>query len=429
MLFNEHSSFFRFAGAASVSFVLLSFLSSLAVARPEYAAKEKRSCIACHANPWGGGPRNVFGKVYGSRGLKPSKLSNSDLYYADLRFIDYLPTQPAQTTNGLAVMEAAVTGNVPIYSATPEPQQENKNEQSSSSSNNTEFRAVLTYNIAPLGGSQLRDAYLSWNTSPASPNDSLQFLLGHFYVPFGLLTDEHRTYTKLQTNMTYNNYDVGVGFSGTFWESLHTDVAVVNDFQTGGAFSNQDVTLGFVTNVRWNPESLPFFIGASGNYEYTTNQPNPYALATYGVFSFDRLTKNSISASLLFERVDAQNWNNPALNNGGINPGLPIFFIPKIDSAYQAFVLTSSSLGYYGLARYNFTPQFTLFYKFDYLALDRNYTSDAYLRHGFGFEAYLYSNLLLNVRYELPAGMRPEIASSNVLAAQENIFAMLRLWI
>lgn len=139
-------------------------------ARPEYSAREKLNCVSCHAYPWGGGPRNVFGKTYGSHGHMPSKLSASDLYYGDLR-----------------------------------------------------------------------------------------------------MTDEHRTYTRIQTNMTMN--------------------------------------------------------------------------------------------------------------------------------------------------------------KLDYLALDRNELSDAYLRHGFGIEIYPSSNLILNVRVERVGGMRPETASSDVLAAQNDIFAMFRMWL
>lgn len=248
-------------------------------------------------------------------------------------------------------------------------------------------------------------------------------------MPFGLLTDEHRTYTRIQTNMTFNNYSVGLGASKVFWKSFQTDLALVNDFQSGGGFTDGQITWGAVLNLRWNPESLPFFIGASGNYEYTSIQPKPYALSTYFALALDRLTNNKFVGSLTFERVDAQNWNNAAVNTGALNPGLNPFFIPRSDFAYQSQVQYAASVGYYGLFKYYITPQIDLFYKFDYLNLQRGTPGDAYFRNGFGVEAFFLSNLIVMARYEKVGGMRPEIASSNVLAAQDDFFLMFRAWI
>src|SRR5687767_7504907 len=125
---------------------LVFLFHSSAEARPEYAAKEKLSCIMCHANPWGGGPRTVLGKNYVARGLGTGPWANTDLVYGDLRFIAYVPEKPEDTANGLALMETAVTGNVPILTA----------------ESGEEFRGVLTYSIAPLQGSMVRETYVRW---------------------------------------------------------------------------------------------------------------------------------------------------------------------------------------------------------------------------------------------------------------------------
>jgi hypothetical protein len=345
--------------------------------------------------------------------MTPSKLSASDLYYADVRFVDYIPQKTSTTMNGFALMEAAVSGNAPIL--------EEKD--------GSELRGLLTYNIAPLSNAQTREAYLRWNTSKENNTDPFYLLAGRFYVPFGLLSDEHRTYTRIQTNMTYNNFSVGLGASKVFFKSLQADLALVNDFQSGGGFTNRQVTWGTVFNLRWNPESLPFFIGASANYEYTSIQPKPYALSTYFALALDRLTQNAVVGSLTFERVDAQNWNSAAVNTGALNPGLNPFFIPSSDSAYQSQVQYAASVGYYGLFKYYIIPQLDLFYKFDYLALQRGSPGDAYFRNGVGFEAFFLSNLIFMARYEKVGGMRPEIASSNVLAAQDDVFLMFRAWL
>jgi hypothetical protein len=403
----------RFTRSIALFVILMS--SQTAWARPEYAAKEKLNCFACHDTPWGGGPRNVFGKIYGNRGLGQSKTSTTDLYYADIRSIAYYALQnTTTTTHGVALMEAAATLNAPILQ----------------NPDGSEMSGVLTYNLAPLGGAQLREAYARFRLANAdTPGKTTYFVVGHFYVPFGLLTDEHRTYVRIQTNMNLNNYDTGVAMSKNFSEALHLDVALVNDFQSSGSLSSGDILYGAVANLRWNPVSLPFLLGTSANYEHTNKQPQPYAVSVYGALSLDQLTHNAVSGSLQIESVGANHWNNPVLNNGGgINPGLDAFFIPSSASNYQAQTTETASWGNYILAKYNLTHQFTLFGKFDYLALNTAELGQNYTRYGMGFEAYLNTNLILNVRTELATTPNQNISNSTVLAAQNDVFAMLRLW-
>jgi hypothetical protein len=283
--------------------------------------------------------------------------------------------------------------------------------------------------MSPLAGSQVREAYIRFQLASQGNVAPPEVMFGRFYVPFGLLTDEHRTYTRLQTNTMYNNYDVGGSISWNFNPDWHWDAALVNDFQTGGNFNQGDLTFGTVLNTRWNPHQLPFLVGASGIFEKTTKFPQPFAFSEYGVLSFDRLTHDKVSANLSLEAVEAMNWNNPALNNGQINPGLSQFFIPSSDAAYLRSITYQRSRGYYALFKYNITHVWTPFYKLDYLNLDTGSDYNSFLRHGFGVEAYLNSNLILNVRYELSHVNRPEIAESNVLAAHSDVFAMLRVWL
>jgi hypothetical protein len=391
----------------------LSHVSSVAFARPEYAALTKMNCTQCHVTPWGGGPRTVQGKVFGAHGHPPGKLSDQAYIYGDVRFIGYYPNQLIQSPHGIALMQASVSGNAALIEG----------------EKNSEMRGLLTYNMAPLSGSSVREAYIRWALPQEGNEAPVSIVVGRFYVPFGLLTDEHRTYTRIQTNMTYNNFHVGAAVSGNFFPALHMDLVLVNDFQTGGNFTQGDLSWATVLNFRWNPQNLPFLLGASGNFQRLINTPQPLASSLYGVLSLDQLTQNSLKGSLSIERVDARNWNNPAVNTGMLNPNLTTFFIPRSELGYQRLIATASSLGYYGWARFNLLPELLLFYKLDYLALDRNTPEDAFLRHGVGVEIYPNSNLILNIRYEKAAGMRPEIAASNVLAAQDDVFAMLRVWL
>lgn len=389
--------------------------SSTALARPQYAAKEKLNCIACHASPWGGGPRTVQGKLYGAMGFAPGAPSQQSLYAIDLRSIAYYATSipPAQATQGIATMEGAASANVPVIE---------------SDAGSSELRGVLTYNVSPLAGAELREGYARYFVNPSSPRP-MTLLVGHFNAPFGLLTDEHRTYARIQTGMTLNQFDSGLAFSFHPIDDVQADLAVVNDFQSGGSFTSGDLTLGAVLNLRWNPSALPFMLGVSGCFERSAVLNQPYAFSVYALLSMDRLVPDSVSGFISLERVDAVDWNGPQANTGGVNPSLDGFFIPASDMAYQAAVSQSSSVGYSGTAWWNSTRHLAFFYKLDYLALDAAQPQDAFVRHGFGLEWRADSNLILNARFEKAVVGRPEIAGTNVLAAQDDVFAMLRLLI
>lgn len=393
-------------------FVLLgiAFTSSDSVfARQEYAVKEKLDCVSCHVTPWGGGPRNVFGKAYGTHNLGAAKTAGSDLYYGDVRSILYIPTERIRNRqNGFAMMQAAATANVTL------------------SDEGQDLRSLVTFNMAPLPGSQLREAYLRWRPGGDQPDPTF-LIIGNFYVPFGYLIDEHRAYTRLQTHMTLNDYDTGVALSWGMAPGLRSELALVSNFQGNAGFNSNEFRFGSVANIRWNPQSLPFLIGASANYERSTRERDPYAVALYGGLSLDKIS--SMSGSVFVESVVAKNWNNPAFNAGGVNPPLPSFFIPQGSPELLAAVLTDTSAGFLGEARWNLGSRWVLKYRFDYLALNASRMGDGYLRNGFGFESRLGPQVLLDLRFEVanvPEGISED---SDVLAAHNDVFAMLRFWL
>lgn len=385
-------------------------ISWQAHARPEYALQTHMNCTACHVNPWGGGPRTVFGKIWGatSRNLSVPKTSQSDLYYGDLRAIGYFPPHPSHASSGVALMEAAASANVPIL-------QED---------DGRELRVLGTYNMSPLQSGP-REAYARWKPTGSDTSPVSYVMAGRFNSPFGLLTDEHRTYTRMQTDMTLNNYEMGGAASGDPIPDFHYDFALVNDFQGGGGtFVNNNVIWGSVANVRWMPARIPILLGVSQNYEHVLNMPPPFATSLYAGISLDRLTSGTVSGSLLFETVLAKNWNSDPMN-----PDLGPFFIPSTDSAYQTAVAGTRSQGYYAQAKYNLTAQWVLIYKFDYLVLDTSYPADYFARHGVGFETFLPGNVILDVRLEKAFVGVPSINGSTALAAQDDLFAMLRFWL
>jgi len=391
----------------------LFLFNQVAEARPEYAAKEKLSCTTCHVAPWGGsGPRTIFGKDYGTHGLEGSLTTFSDVFLGDMRTVGFFPLrQTSQTTNGVATMEAAISGNLAIVKA---PDQ-------------SETRAVLTYNTSPLAGSNLREAYIRYRPGSGETN-ATYWTIGHVNMPFGLLTDEHRTYTRIQTDMTLNNFDTGAVYSHDFHRAWHVDLAVVNDFQSGGSFNNNGLTYGTVANLQWNPVDIPFLFGASGTYQYTSLFPQPLAGSLYTVLSLDRLTKNKISASLSLETVLARNWNNPAVNNGGINPSLSTFFLGTAQSITP--YLATTSWGNYALAKYWMNPHWYAFYKFDYFAIDTRHLGNDFIRHGIGSEIWVNPNVSISARVEFAFTPGLDTTQSYPsIASESDVFGYLRIWL
>jgi len=457
---------FRITGKFLLTFLgsigVCGWVSSIARARTEYAVAQKVRCTDCHVTPWGGGPRTVFGKMFGSRNHLPSPLSSSDIYYGDLRFIGYYPTsnQGNQGRDGFALMEAAASANLVIQDAkkekhwapaeaersqrkpgkakpdvssgeiqtqvSPVKGKESANQEGSA----VELRLLASYQIAPLGGASVREAYLRWQFGEATFGRSLlTFLAGRFYVPFGLLTDEHRTYTRIQTNMTLNQFPVGVALSYVTPSLWQFDLACVNDFQSFGNFSQIGLSVGMVGNVRWNPRRLPFTLGTSVNWQRAVGGPYPYAFSWSGILSLDRLTKNALGGSVSIERVDGFHWNSDRVNTGLIHPGLSQFFLGSSNSPYFVTVSDQSSVGYYGLVKVHLSPSVDLQYKFDFLALDRTQLSDAFVRHGFGVELFLGSNLILLSRWEKATEGPTNLVAPVTLAAQDVFFVLFRAWI
>lgn len=393
----------------SLLFFLVLSVSNIIFARPEYSVKTTSSCVACHVTPWGGGPKTVYGKTFGSAEQPPGKFSNQDLFSSNLRTISYYPTHRTQeSVNGTALMEASGSVNAAVIE---------------SSEKTSELRAVLTYNMAPLAPGA-REAYLRYQLNFLGDDSQTYILAGRFNAPFGLMTDEHRTYTRMQTNLTLNQFFTGVAVSSAPILGLNFDLALLNDLQGNGQFSNNDITWATVFNLRWAPNSLPFFIGFSQNYERTLANQDPFATSFYGALSIERLTDRLLPVQMLLEHVIAKNWNNPSLN-----PGVSTTFIPSSKANYLAAIQGAQTSGYYGEIRYDLVRRFSLIYKFDYLTFSSAYPADAFTRHGIGFETDLNSNLILDARYEKAHVGAPDLSSSNTFASQDALIAMLRLWL
>src|SRR5665213_382958 len=123
-------------------------LPGLLFSRPQYAVRQKVSCSLCHVSPLGGGPRTIFGKVFGGRSILFPKTSQTDLYYGDVYVMGNYPTSntTSKSSGAASLMSADAAINIPVI----------ENESGSS------LRAIAGYDISPnINGP--RDIYALYN--------------------------------------------------------------------------------------------------------------------------------------------------------------------------------------------------------------------------------------------------------------------------
>ncbi len=376
-----------------------------AEARPEYALKQKTNCTTCHALPMGAGPRNIAGKIFGSRSFAPATSSYNDLYYGDFRAEYFRPLHGSEDTrNGLALMVAAVSGNIPLKTGTT-----------------YDLKYVGTFDLGSFSTGS-REQILLWSKTKGALYLPDHILFGKFYLPFGLMTDEHRTYTKMQSKMSFRDYDMGLNLSWDFFGSSHLDLALTNGFQSAGQGTNNDVTSAYTGNLRLNPPG-PFLIGTSYSQHESKKKAVTVARAhsIYAGIDFGRLTKDWLKITITGERVTARGWNDPAVNSN------VAFFTSN--SIYSDSIKYAQSEGYYGLFKWDLIDTFTLVAKYDALAFDSKFPGDRYERRGYGFIWQFDSNLSLLARYETAHNKRTELGAETSKMMQDFWFLMLRGWL
>lgn len=398
-----------------IAFIIL--MHSESEARPEYAVRHNVvNCTACHISPTGGGIRNKYGKMYGSWGMGPGKYSLQDQFQADFRALYLQPEDKDNSRNGLGLMTAIGSANIPFWGDPAK----------------SHARMVIGYNFGLFQPSSrqpnLREAYTRWQFGQDGSQKLLKHItVGRFNAPFGLLTDEHRTYTRIQARTTLNDYHMGAMFSGEPIQQLHYDLAVTNGFNNqpieGGGALSQGSTHGSFANLRWGPSFLPFFVGVSGSHHRRPDGDDPWAYSTYLSFSLDRLTGGAFKGGILAERVRAKYWNNTAYN-----PGLGKRFVNSEPETFLNSILKEESEGFYAQFHWDITTKWTLLYKYDRLAFSKDFTSDALERHGIGFRHRPTNNLNVIGRYEFAEVGREDFNKSNPFA-QDVWWLLLHIWI
>ncbi|MBT4793486.1 MAG: hypothetical protein HON90_18075 [Halobacteriovoraceae bacterium] len=399
-------------------FVIALFVISFeSMSRPQYAVRRKiNDCTACHFNPSGGGARNLFGKTVGSRNHKMGKLSKQDLFSIDYRAVS-INTAKAKNDNpnGSGIMTSNATAALPV----------------AQEDDGSEVHAVASYDFGGFG-SAARETYAKFTTTSNGGIVPKSVLVGRFNIPFGLLTDEHRTYTKKQTNTSINVFEMGAMISGNPHYAFHYDLAMVEGYQKNAGYPSAGNDYGVVLNLRYNFNNSPVFVGASGLYNKgqvnsTTGEirdEDPWAAALYAAVSLDHITNKKLKGSFITEVVLAHHFNRPEFNSG------LSYFVNKTDSAtYYAEIQDKHSLGLMARLDLDITEKWSLFYKVDSFAPDEEHLKDQFLLSTIGAKYWYNSNVDIDVRYEKTEIKREGIEETKVSASKDKFLIIGRIWI
>ena len=387
--------------------LILIFIIPEVFARPEYALQLRTNrCTTCHANPTGGGHRNLTGKAFGPKAAALESFSQQDVFGFDFRAVFYTPIQKEdreKRKSGTGIMAALPSISVPFK----------KNDSGQ------EWRLVYAHNIGGFGGISPHDAYLRVQLYEDYRFYPQYIVVGRFSAPFGLLDDEHRTYIRQQTRTTWNDKEMGILFSGDWSHLFHYDLAIVNGEQTAGtdfgtnrlALWSGIVNFRFLFNFGW-------MVGVSGSY--VNNEKDSSAVSIYQNLSLGSLTGDLLPGYLMTEAVMGYQMNHRI-------PPAPLFVSNK---SYLDEVKNSNSFGYKIQWNYDFLPAWKFIVKYDHLVLDMDYTGDSYQRYGFGLRHFFNNQVSAQVRYEYAlVNPKKEKASKikSQIAVQNIVWALLQV--
>lgn len=390
---------------------LIVFLSVDTVwARPEYALRlGNNRCTNCHFSPAGGGPLNLNGKYYGANGFRLSPFSAQEYAGGEARFNYYAGDKHTQTRGGLGAMVGSVWASIPV---------------SENQSGSAEFRLVGEHNISGYSASGPRNLYLLRHIKDQTRKSWLpqDILFGRFIPPYGVMTDEHRTYVRLQTASAWHTgLRMGAMASSNPYEWFHYDLAIVNGQENNGTSpaTAQATQWGGLANLRFTPAGLGVMFGLSGAfYEASENDTSRSSRSAYTGLSFHRLTKERFKATLLVEYAEAVNWNTTSFAN---------YFVS--DTAYATSLNGAESAGWLAQLNWEVSRLVTLQYKYDRVELDRNFPGDLYQRHGFGFKHMFGPNMWFMMRYENAMSSRPGEEEGTKMGALDAFWTVIKVGI
>ncbi len=407
-------------------FVVFYFTQNVLLARPEYAAKVGIvNCSACHYSPFGGGPRQINGKYFGARQNPFGKNSMLENFSFDLKINTLYPRDAEKNTNGVAIMNAIGAAH-PHLNEVP------------GLEGGVKSQLVADYNFGVLGAGTLRNAYVLFPLKEENDYSFFSsFMFGKFNIPFGLMTDEHRHYLRMQSKTTYNEFDTGVALSGDPSRRIHYDMILTSANTLGGGSggftsadaANPESRYGYGLNLRHDIQPMPWLIGASWFAQKSLVFDTPTSYSIYAIYSgYRRNTPRPFT--LLFEVVRSKGWNNSS-GNGTTpnNPTLATFFLPSSLSTYADTVKEAKSLGMSSELQWDFSTKYMALYRYEQLQLDQKFPGERFERHSIGVKNYFMANASIQFRVEQARSRVQGIEVGQAPATRDYYYAIFNYWL
>ncbi|MEO0998611.1 MAG: hypothetical protein AAFX58_13925, partial [Pseudomonadota bacterium] len=213
------SRWFSGAAGAALWLVAATIAAPAAQAEPYLAVSKGMHCGGCHANPAGGGMRNVYGNVFAQTELAARRAGPPQQALWTGEVTDWLATGAnlrgsyayVDTPNAPSVSEFDVTRGTVYAQANLIPDM---------------LSVYVDQQVAP-GSSLNREAYVRLR----GRGGRLHLTAGQFYLPYGLRLQDDTAFVRQATGINFTNPDRGVqfGYDSGPWSA---QLAVTNG--TGG---------------------------------------------------------------------------------------------------------------------------------------------------------------------------------------------------
>jgi len=391
------------------------FLTYELHARPEYALKTKVDCSSCHVQSFGGGQRNKdFGKSFALRTWGPGFLPLLPISM-DARILMNGRVKNGEPQIDLdkglrkgVLMSSVISGYANIYS-----------------SDTHKVTIAGAYDVGMfIPGA--RDLYLSY--SPVSMSEGITLMAGQFRVPFGLMTDEHRTFSRQLTKTTNRDFTTGLALKTSISDEVFMSGALISTIPGYKYTVREPLEYGIVLDFKWQSLSHPLMLGSS-ILTYKLKDPllsNAQASSVYLGLDLGPVTKNFIDGSVLIEAFQAKGFND-----SDVNEFITRNFIPSGLTTELRNIRNSASSGVMGQLKIQVHPKLNLVAKYDLASISE--LSTDYSRIGIGADLAIYHiNILF--RYDKGLSKGPEFSSNSTnigstVATEDMFYIVTHFWL
>jgi hypothetical protein len=233
-----------------VIFITMIFVVTVVYSRPEFAAREGKTCGFCHIDPAGGGPRNPVGQFFEKNGYKFPKDFNVETFRKEKSHESLAENKKIPITTSVHIRSAYIkpikvsAGDraVPTCSSCHASNDTfflMQGELAVSSAPNDKLEITATSNMGiPL------DVFAVVSAIP----EHLYVKFGQFQIPFGLKETDHNILVRQGYRLGSNLRDVGIEVGGVY-SPIFYNIAVFNGNRIALTSTDNNQHKGFATTA------------------------------------------------------------------------------------------------------------------------------------------------------------------------------------